>query len=187
MVTPQDCVQTSMFEKHFHVYQLQLNIFNIKSSSSKTQLYVLHVPARISCFIDNIMWPLWAFSSFDEDQLANGHPHCRNEHLKICSLSKASKNMTPQSCKILQTFCMVGKHELVPTPSITNVCRILHLCWAISLLVFNKSLSNLATSMTLRHSFKRCRWIFANWCQSKLKRPWEGFTLLLMIHRCLHR
>lgn len=46
-------------------------------------------------------------------------------------------------------------------------CKIWWFCGAISLLVFNKSCSNLASLLRLRCSLKLCWQIFAFWSQSK--------------------
>ena len=58
---------------------------------------------------------------------------------------------------------MVGGMNLPPTKK-TSV-KINYA--AISLVVFNKSLSNLATLLTQGFFFQPCRWILANWCKKK--------------------
>ena len=72
----------------------------------------------------------------------------------LCSRGKASKDIAPQSREIFTDVCMVGggEHELAP-PHHTNVCKFQRFYAAISLLVFNKSLSNLASLLILRRSF----------------------------------
>ena len=51
----------------------------------------------------------------------------------------------------------------------TNVCKFGDFA-KLSLLVFNKSLSNLTTLLTLRRSFLQFKRISANWSQSKVKK-----------------
>ena len=53
-------------------------------------------------------------------------------------------------------------------PTIQTSRKITRLCGAIPLLVFNKSLSNLAILLVLSRSFKPCWRIFPNWSQLNL-------------------
>ena len=69
-----------------------------------------------------------------------------------------------------------GGTNLLPHPHHGNVGEILGLCGCISLLVFNISLANLTTLLILRLSFQQCRWIFADWSKSKVKK-WKGLYL----------
>ena len=55
-------------------------------------------------------------------------------------MSETNENIAPQSRQMLQTF-------------VSNVCKILRLCGAISLLVFILSLSNLATVSSMEGHF----------------------------------
>ena len=52
--------------------------------------------------------------------------------------------------------------------------KIWRLCEALSLLVFNKSRSNLASSLILKCSFYQYRRTFANWIQSKVEKIVDG-------------
>ena len=61
-----------------------------------------------------------------------------------------------------------------PPPHHTNVCKIWRLCGAIPSLLFNKSRSNLASSLILKCSFYQYQRTFANWIQSKVKKSWVG-------------
>ena len=76
-----------------------------------------------------------------------------------------------------------GRHELAPRQKTFVKLRDL-ICRAISSLVFNISLSNLATLLISKRSFWPCWGIFANWSQygtslrkfdgQTLKKPWKG-------------
>ena len=55
----------------------------------------------------------------------------------------------------------------------TNVCKISRLWGAISLLVFNKSLSNLAILLISRSSFQWCWWLFCNVSMPKVEKNCE--------------
>ena len=55
----------------------------------------------------------------------------------------------------------------------TNVCKISLLWGAISLLVFNKSLSNLAILLISRSSFQWCWWLFCNVSMPKVEKNCE--------------
>ena len=73
----------------------------------------------------------------------------------LCSQGKASKDIAPQSREIVTDVCMVagggiGVHELAPHH--TSVCEFQRFFAARSLLVVNKSLSNLASLLILRRS-----------------------------------
>ena len=75
----------------------------------------------------------------------------------LCSQGKASKDIAPQSREIFTDVCMVaggrgggGVHELAPHH--TSVCEFQRFFAARSLLVVNKSLSNLASLLILRRS-----------------------------------
>ena len=76
----------------------------------------------------------------------------------LCSQGKASKDIAPQSREIVTDVCMVvvvgggriGVHELATHH--TSVCEFQRFFAARSLLVVNKSLSNLASLLVLRRS-----------------------------------
>ena len=73
----------------------------------------------------------------------------------LCSQGKASKDIAPQSREIFTDVCMVAGgggdvHELAPHH--TSVCEFQRFFAARSLLVVNKSLSNLASLLILRRS-----------------------------------
>ena len=127
------------------------------------------------------------FSSFDKDQVANFHWHCRKERLRIRKLTEFKARWYRVKREILQTL-NGGGHELAhyqsppqasrlplrahfhreretsgyeagPPTILTNVCKILRLCEAISSLVFNKS-RNVVPVLCGKNSPKRER---GNW------------------------
>ena len=59
-------------------------------------------------------------------------------------------------------------------PHHTNVCKISRLWGAVSSMVVNKSLSNLAILLILRRSFHWCRRFCPNLLMSKVEKKWKG-------------
>ena len=82
-----------------------------------------------------------------------------------------------QSCDNLQTSVWWGA-SLCPHPHHTDVCKISHLRGAISSLVFNKLLSNLAMSAILRRSFQWWRRLFRNLSMSKVEKKRGRISVL---------
>ena len=82
-----------------------------------------------------------------------------------------------QSCDNLQTFVWWGA-SLCPHPHHTDVCKISHLRGAISSLVFNKLLSDLAMSAILRRSFQWWRRMFRNLSMSKVEKKRGRISVL---------
>ena len=88
-----------------------------------------------------------------------------------------------------------GRHELAPRQKTFVKLRDL-ICRAISSLVFNISLSNLATLLISKRSFWPCWGIFANWSQygtslrkfdgQTLKKPWKGLFETSLFLVCNH-
>ena len=135
------------------------------------------------------------FSSFDKDQVANFHWHCRKERLRIrkltefkarwyrvkrkrgysstktrnftdvewwgartCPLPVSSSGFPPSFARTFSSRETSG-YEAGPPTILTNVCKILRLCEAISSLVFNKS-RNVVPVLCGKNSPKRER---GNW------------------------
>ena len=71
--------------------------------------------------------------------------------------------MCRKVAKIYRPWCLCPAHH-------TNVCKISRLWGAVSLLVFNNSLSNLAILLVLRLSFRWSRRIFQNLSISKVEK-----------------
>lgn len=79
-----------------------------------------------------------------------------------------------------------GEHELDPHHAkVCKISQVSDLSGAISLLVLNTSLLNLATfySVMLTLSQKRCSLIFSDYFQSKVEKPWSLSTLIERIWR----
>ena len=70
-------------------------------------------------------------------------------NLPSLKIIRQKRDYAAKRLEILRKFvcCMVWGHELVPHQ--TNVCKIRRLCGAVSLLAFNKSRSNLSSSLIL--------------------------------------
>ena len=83
--------------------------------------------------------------------------------------------------KVAKIYRHLYVGEQVSVLHYTNVCKISRLWGAVSSLVFNKSLSNLANLLILRHSFQWCQRIFPNLSMSKVekKKPRKGRKGLL--------
>ena len=99
--------------------------------------------------------PFYGFSNFSHRPVQGKiHQHHWKEHLKISEVAKfegdrmkTNKGTTPQSCKIYRHLYGGGQ---VCAPHQTNVCKILRLFRAISLLFSDMSLSNWASLLNLR-------------------------------------
>ena len=83
----------------------------------------------------------------------------KSAQLKLVKLQnfKVVCRKQAQSCENFQAFARWGASLC---PHHTNGCKILRLWDVISLLVFNKSLSNLAVLLIIRRSFQWCWWNF---------------------------
>ena len=99
------------------------------------------------------------FSSFDKDQIANIHWYCSKEVLKICKLAKfksdtlkASGDIAPQSRKAKIYRRLYGGWHKTCAHHTLYKRKIQCFCRAMSLLLFNKSRSNLASLLILQCS-----------------------------------
>ena len=93
-----------------------------------------------------------------------------------------SEGIALQSCEHLWTFIwwwwwLGGRGGGVGSsfrPHHTNVCKISRLWGAVSSMVVNKSLSNLAILLILKRSFHWCRRFCPNLLMSKVEKKWKG-------------
>ena len=76
--------------------------------------------------------------------------------------------------KVAKIYRHLYVGEQVSALHYTNVCKISRLWGAVSSLVFNKSLSNLAILLILRRSFHWCRRFCPNLLMSKVEKKWKG-------------
>ena len=86
--------------------------------------------------------------------------------------------------KVAKIYRHLYVGEQVSALHYTNVCKISRLWGAVSSLVFNKSLSNLANLLILRHSFQWCRRIFPNLSMSKVEKKKTAKRSKRSIRRC---
>ena len=132
------------------------------------------------------------FSTFDMDQSGKIRRLHWNERLKISEIAKSESDTSYASEDIAlskdcrRSFVWWGGEGggggvgwQVCSPHHTNVCKISRLWEAISSLVFNNSLSNLAILLILRRSFHVVSTNFPNLPTSKIekkkkKKPWKG-------------
>ena len=113
--------------------------------------------------VRSVLWwtdPSRFLSTFDMGQLGKILNSAGKRAFKLVRLRslKTNEDITRQ-VKTFYRRLYGGGHKLAPHH--TNVCKFSQLCWAISLLAKDVSLSNLAVLLILRRSFQCCRRIFS--------------------------
>ena len=113
--------------------------------------------------------PRFFFSNFDKNKL--GKP--------VDTTGKSALKSTQLICKIWKWLVLSERRyssaKLRKFMDVhTNVCKISRLWGAVSSMVVNKSLSNLAILLILRRSFHWCRRFCPNLLMPKVEKKWKG-------------
>ena len=156
-------------------------VYNLKETTWKKNI--------LSLILKTV--PRFFFSNFDKNKLGKPVDTTGKSALKstqlICKIWKwlvlsERRYSSAKLWKFMDVYMVVvvvagrqgGGGEASFRPHHTNVCKISRLWGAVSSMVVNKSLSNLAILLILRRSFHWCRRFCPNLLMSKVEKKWKG-------------